>query len=65
MFGLRSARGRAIFAGAVLVAVVAGIATVAVWRAHDDQQRHDRLEHTSAVATALQHARAQFFLKAG
>jgi predicted negative regulator of RcsB-dependent stress response len=64
MFGLRSARGRAILAGVALVVVVIGIATVAGWRAHEDRERNDRLKHTSAAATTLEHARAQLFLEA-
>jgi len=61
MFGLRSARGRAILAGVVLVVLLAGVATVAVWRAYDDQQRHHTLERTSAAATALERIHAQFW----
>ena len=53
MFGLKSARGRAILAGMVLVILLTGVATVAVWRAHDDQQQHDALHHTSHEATGL------------
>ena len=61
MFGLRSARGRAILAGAVLIVLLAGVATLAVWRAQDDQQQHDTLHHTSAAATTLEHAQAEFW----
>jgi diguanylate cyclase (GGDEF)-like protein/PAS domain S-box-containing protein/putative nucleotidyltransferase with HDIG domain len=61
MFGFRSARGRAILAGAVLIVLLAGITTLAIWRAHDDQRRHHTLEHTSAAATALEHGHAQFW----
>jgi PAS domain S-box-containing protein len=64
MFSLRSARGRAILAGVVLVAVLAGIAAVAGWRAQDAQERDERLQHTSAAAFALEDARAQTFLAA-
>ena len=64
MPGLRSARGRAILAGVVLVVVLAGIAATAGWRARDARERNDRLVHTSAAATALEHARAQLFLEA-
>jgi diguanylate cyclase (GGDEF)-like protein/PAS domain S-box-containing protein len=65
VFSLRSARGRAALAGAVLIVLLAATTGLSVWRADNDQQQRSRLEHTSAAATALQHARAQFFLEAG
>lgn len=49
MFSLRSAQGRAILAGLVLVILLASVAMLAVWRAHEMQQQHDALEHTSAT----------------
>jgi diguanylate cyclase (GGDEF)-like protein/PAS domain S-box-containing protein len=49
----------------VLIVLLAATTGLSVWRAHNDQQQRARLEHTSAAATALQHARAQFFLEAG
>ncbi len=61
MLSLRSAQGRATLAGVVLVILLASVATLAVWRVRDDQQRHHTLEHTSHVATALEHAQAQFW----
>ena len=64
VFSLRSARGRAALASVVLILILAATTGLAVWRAHNDQQQRARLEHTSAAATALQHARAQFFLEA-
>ncbi len=64
MFSLTSARGRAVFASAVLLALLASLATLAVLRAHDDQQSHKSLEHTSAAAIALERARAGFYLEA-
>ncbi len=60
MFSLRSARGRAILAGVVLIVLLAGVATLAVWRVRDDQQRHHTLEQASNTALALEHAHAQF-----
>lgn len=59
MFTLSSARSRAIAAGALGLLLLTAVAAVAVWRAHDDQQRHERLEHRSAVVAALENARAQ------
>ncbi|GAG17243.1 unnamed protein product, partial [marine sediment metagenome] len=61
MFGLRSARSRAVLGGLVLLVLLAGVATLSVWRAQDDQQRHHSLERTSAAATALEHAEAEFW----
>jgi len=61
MLGFKSARGRAVLAGAVLVVLLAGVATLAVWRAYDDQQQHHEMEHASAAATALEHAQAEFW----
>ena len=51
MFGLKSAQGRSILAGVMLIVLLAGVAIVAVWRAHDDQQQHHEMERTSATAT--------------
>jgi PAS domain S-box-containing protein len=48
----------------MLIALLAGVVTVAVWRVQDGRERGDRLEHTSALATALEHARAQLYLEA-
>jgi diguanylate cyclase (GGDEF)-like protein/PAS domain S-box-containing protein len=61
MPSLRSAQSRATLAGVVLVILLASVATLAVWRVRDDQQRHHALEQTSAAATTLEHAQAQFW----
>jgi diguanylate cyclase (GGDEF)-like protein/PAS domain S-box-containing protein len=61
MLGLRSARGRAILAGTVLVLLLAGMGALAAWRTNDMQQRHQELDHTSAAATALEGAQAGFW----
>jgi diguanylate cyclase (GGDEF)-like protein/PAS domain S-box-containing protein/putative nucleotidyltransferase with HDIG domain len=60
MLSLRSARGRAILASVVLVVLLAGMATLAVWRTHDIQQQHDALERTSRAAAAMERTHAQF-----
>ncbi|MGQ9572300.1 MAG: PAS domain S-box protein [Dehalococcoidia bacterium] len=39
--------------------ILAGVATVAGWRTHEDQERHRTLESTAATATALERAQAQ------
>jgi diguanylate cyclase (GGDEF)-like protein/PAS domain S-box-containing protein len=65
MFVLRSARGRAILAGTVLVLLLVGMGALAVWRTHDMQHRHRGLEHTSAAATALEGAQAGFWQAQG
>jgi diguanylate cyclase (GGDEF)-like protein len=41
--------------------LLAAVAAVAIWCAHDMQQRHHSLEHRSAVAASLQDARALVF----
>jgi diguanylate cyclase (GGDEF)-like protein/PAS domain S-box-containing protein/putative nucleotidyltransferase with HDIG domain len=60
MLSLRSAQGRAIFAGVVLVALLAAFATLAVLRTRDMQQQHHAFQHTSSAAAALESANAQF-----
>ncbi len=60
MLGFRSAQSRAIASGTLLLLVLAGVTTVAVWRAYDDQQRHHGMERTSAAAMALEQACADF-----
>ena len=64
MFGWRSARGRAVLAGAVFVLLLAVVVAMAVWRASDDEKRHSSLQRRSAVVFALDDARAQSFLAA-
>jgi len=44
----------------VLVILLAGLATVAVWRMQEHRQQLKELEQTSLIATALESARAQF-----
>ena len=61
MFGLRSARSRAIVAGVVLVVLLVGFAGLAAQRVHDLERQHNSLQQTSAVATALEQARARLF----
>jgi diguanylate cyclase (GGDEF)-like protein len=41
--------------------LLAAVAVVAIWCAHDMQQRHNSLQHRSAVAASLQDARALVF----
>jgi hypothetical protein len=53
MVGLRSAQGRAILAGVMPAVLLAGVVTLAVWRACDMHQQHHALEHISGVATVL------------
>jgi diguanylate cyclase (GGDEF)-like protein len=64
VIGLRSARGRAILAGAVLLLLLTGMAGLAIWRAESDRDVRRSLEQRSAVVAALNDARAQFFLGA-
>jgi diguanylate cyclase (GGDEF)-like protein/PAS domain S-box-containing protein len=65
MLGLRSARGRAILAGIVLVLLLVAVGAVAVWRTNDIQQRHRAMDHTFAAATALEGAEARFWQAQG
>jgi len=62
MFGWRTARGRAVLTGAVFVLLVAAGVATTVWRARDDQERHRSLELRFAVVSALDDARAEWFL---
>jgi len=48
----------------VFVLLLAGLVTVGVWRARDDENRHSSLQRRSAVVFALDDARAQSFLAA-
>jgi diguanylate cyclase (GGDEF)-like protein/PAS domain S-box-containing protein/putative nucleotidyltransferase with HDIG domain len=59
MLSHRSARGRAILAGVVLVVLLSALAMLAVWRTRDMQQHH-AFQHTSSAAAALESANAQF-----
>jgi len=60
MFSLRSARGRAILAGLVLLVLLVGFATLAICGTRNVRQQHSAFEHTSSAATALEGAHAQF-----
>jgi diguanylate cyclase (GGDEF)-like protein len=59
----RSARGQIAAAAVLFVLLLAAISVVAVWNARNHQSRLQSLEQTSLAATALEHARAQFFLE--
>jgi len=59
VFSLRSARGRAILAGVVLLVLLAGVATLAVWGTRDIRQQNHAFDHTAAAVTALESAHAQ------
>jgi len=60
VFSLRSAGGRAILAGVVLLTLLAGVAMLAVWGTRDIHKQHRAFEHASSAATALERANAQF-----
>lgn len=57
--GLRTARGRAILASAVLMLLLGGVVAMTIWRAESDQAARRSLEQRSAVAAAVDNARAQ------
>jgi diguanylate cyclase (GGDEF)-like protein/PAS domain S-box-containing protein len=63
MFGLRSARSRAIVAGLMLTLFLAAVTALTVWRTQEQNRRVSELEHTSVATTALEHARAQLYLQ--
>lgn len=65
MFGLRSARGRAILAGTVLVLLLVGMGVLAAWRARNEERLHGTMAHTSAAATALESAQGEFWRAQG
>jgi diguanylate cyclase (GGDEF)-like protein/PAS domain S-box-containing protein len=48
--------------GAVFVLLLAAVVAVAVWRARDDRERHRSLERRFTVVSALEDARAEWFL---
>jgi hypothetical protein len=60
MLSLRSARGRALLAGAVLVLLLCGVAAIALWRAQSDRAARRSLEQRSSVVAAVNDARARF-----
>jgi len=64
MAGLRSARGRALLASAVLVLLLTSVTALALWRAQNDRNVRRSLEQRSAVVAALNDARAEYFLGA-
>lgn len=61
MFGLRTARARAVLTGVVVTLLLAAIAGTAVWRAQSMRERHQSLEHSSAVVASLEQADARFY----
>jgi len=60
MLSLRSARGRALLAGVVLVLLLCGVAAIALWRAQSDRAARRSLEQRSHVVAAVDDARARF-----
>ena len=63
MSSLRSARGRAGLASLALVLLLSSLTVLATWRTQSHQRQLNTLEQTSVTATALEHARAQFYLE--
>jgi len=61
MFGVRSARGRAIGASLTLLLFLVSVAIVATWRTQSDGSQREALEQRAAVVAALENARAQFY----
>ena len=63
MFGLRSARGRAILGGVALTLFMICVIVLTVGRNELHNRRLDKLDQASDAATTLEHARAQLYLK--
>jgi diguanylate cyclase (GGDEF)-like protein/PAS domain S-box-containing protein len=63
MFGLRSARGRAITVGLVLTVFLVSVTAFTVWRNQEDNHQLHELGRASDAAAALEHARAQLYLQ--
>jgi len=61
MFGVRSARGRAIGASLTLLLFLVSVAIVATLRTQSDRSQREALEQRAAVVAALENARAQFY----
>ena len=61
---LRSSRGQSAAAVMLFVILLSAITTVAILSARDHQSRLKSLEQTSVAATALEHARAEYFMEA-
>jgi diguanylate cyclase (GGDEF)-like protein/PAS domain S-box-containing protein/putative nucleotidyltransferase with HDIG domain len=61
VFGLRSARGRAVLASAVLILVLAMVAIVVALRVREHQHRLLALEDTATTVATLEDTRAQLF----
>lgn len=64
MLRVRSARERALLAILVLLMLLGGVAALAAWRARSEWGQHHALEQRSAVAAALDDARAHILLNA-
>ena len=61
MLGVRSARGRALAASLILLALLVAVALLATWRAQNERSNRETLEQRAAVVASLESARAQFF----
>ncbi len=64
MLRVRSARERALLAILALLVLLGGVAALAAWRARSEWGQHHALEQRSAVAAALDDARAHILLNA-
>ncbi|MCJ7510896.1 MAG: HAMP domain-containing protein, partial [Dehalococcoidia bacterium] len=63
MFGLRSARGRAVLASMVLISVLVVVAIVVALRVREHQHRLLALEDMATTVATLEDARAQLYLE--
>jgi len=62
VFKLKSARGQALLASLLLLLILGGMSTVAVWRVQSDRAVRRTLESRATAVAALNDARAGFFL---
>jgi len=59
MFGLRSARTRAILATSILLALLCVVGVLAAWRTESDREVRSSLEHRSIAVAGQERARAE------
>ena len=64
MFGLRSARYRALLASIVMLVLIGTVGGVAIWRTHSDRTTLDTVDKRLSIVTGLDNARSYTLLSA-
>ncbi|MCJ7491130.1 MAG: hypothetical protein MUP15_03070, partial [Dehalococcoidia bacterium] len=64
MFGIKSARRRALLASVVMLVLLGTVGGVAAWRTHSDGSTLDRVDKRLAIVTDLDNARSYTLLSA-